>query len=76
MKVKEVKKVYITLTKEERETLDKASTLIANIRDNMNSDDELALINGDEIIDLSNQCELKGIAALLFDMTEFNLEII
>ena len=76
MKVKEVRKVYITLSREEREVLDKASTLIESIRVNVNSEDELAFVDGDDIIDSSNQYELGEIAGLLFNMTEFSLEII
>ena len=76
MRVEEERRVYITLTREEMDTLDKASTLIANIRDNMNSEDELALIDEDAIIESLVRDELRDAAALLFNMTEFKLEII
>lgn len=76
MRVEEEKRVYLTLTKEERDMLDKASTLIASIRDNMNSEDELALIDEDAIIDSYVREELRDTAALLFNMIEFKLEII
>ena len=76
MKVEKRKKVYITLTKEEKDIFDEASTLIADICDNMYSDDELAFIDEDAIRDLFTKNELRNIAASLFNMTEFRLEII
>lgn len=76
MKVEERKRTFITLTKEEKEMLHKVSTLIENIYDNMNIEDEFALIEDDAIIESYVKKELREVAELLFDMREYTLEII
>lgn len=76
MKIEETRRVYITLTKEEREILDKASILIADIHDNMNNEDGLAFVDEDVILDSYDSNEIRDIVELLLNMIEFKLEII
>lgn len=75
MKVEERRSVYITLTKEEREMLDKTSALIEDIYKNMKEEDELAFIDEHCIFDMLNYYEVRHIATLLSDMQEYTLEI-
>ena len=76
MKVEEIRRVYITFTKEEKEILYKATELIDTIRDNMDEEDELAFIDEMDIItDLLDSRGLENISELLFGMTECSLEI-
>lgn len=76
MKVEERRRVYITLTEEERNILHKVSILIEDIYDNMNEEDRLAFIEEDSIINSLDYNEIKDIADLLFNMQENILEII
>ena len=76
MKVEETRRVYITLTKEEKEKFRDVSALIERMYHNMNNEDELAFVDEDDIIDSFDRNQVKDIVVLLFNMAGFCLEII
>ena len=74
MTIEEIRKVHIT--KEEKEILNKVITLIENISNNMDNEDELICIDENNIELTLTTYELKEIPWILSNIAKSKIEII